>query len=124
MRSTRSASIAISPRISRRILVVLAQAGGEFDERWIEAGSQRREPELFDQDQGIGDRIVGQQGRGMATPPKLPRAGIGHRAVEPAVAKFYHVEWEAPGPDAIFRRDDDIRVGRNRQRRTIGHGRL
>ena len=51
----------------------------------------------------------------------FPRAGAGHRAVEPPLAELDHIERKAARPNALFGFDDDIRMRWDRQGRTRGH---
>ena len=59
-------------RSSPRVLARVGKPGGQLDHHRVDARGQRRQAELLDQHDLVGDRVVGQRGGGPAAAPQLP----------------------------------------------------
>ena len=112
----------LAPRRRLGRLAIVAEAGGQLHQHRIEAGHQRRQPELLDQHDRVRHRIIRQHRGGTAAPPHLPGLHAGRGAVEAAMAKAHDVEREAAAPDALLGAEFDIGMrgeGRERLRGTM-----
>lgn len=85
-----------------RRFAVVAQAGGQFDQHRIDAGGERGQAVLLDQNDDVTIGIIGQHRCGATTAPEFPGAQAGLGAVEPAMAEAHDIERKAAVPDALL----------------------